>query len=327
MRSMRTIRWGVGALVICAGLAALRSGIAQETTERDDARDEASDALADEERERETRRADVERERRERREQEAMEQGERGRGRDAGERGRGGDGGEGGRGGFGGGGGGGRGGYGGEGGEGGGGGYGGGRGGYGFGRGGEYGGAGGGMEGYGGATTERKPKEVRERGMIKPDSLPGLTKKIITMHAQPEKMNRIREAAAALVEAGDYGRAGSERQLNELLDEYFEEDMKHREEELANVERRVKELRELLERRREKKDDILRLQVEVLRNEADGLGFFSAEGSGGGKGSGPGAFPQLPPLHPPVQAVPATPYAPGAPAAPVVAPAPVPVKR
>jgi hypothetical protein len=147
------------------------------------------------------------------------------------------------------------------------------------------------------------------------------------MHAQPEAMNRLREAATALVEADhDDARENAERQLNELLDEYFEEDIKRREEELANVERRVKELRELLERRREKKDDIIRLQVEVLRNEADGLGFFSAEGPGGGPKSDV-FFLQTAPAAGLPPGPPQFPGQPLAPPAPAVAPAPVAAPR
>ena len=70
----------------------------------------------------------------------------------------------------------------------------------------------------------------------------------------------------------------------------------------------------------------------VLQNEANGLGFFSAEGAGGASGGnvlfwqGPAAA--LPLGHPPVQAVPATPYAPGAPPTPpVVAPVAAPARR
>ena len=104
----------------------------------------------------------------------------------------------------------------------------------------------------------------------------------VKWHGGPEPMHQIREAAAALSAADDDdAREDAERELNELLNEYFEEDMKRREQELAEVEARVKKLRELLERRREKRDDIIRLQIEVLRNEADGLGFFSGEGPRG----------------------------------------------
>ena len=105
---------------------------------------------------------------------------------------------------------------------------------------------------------------------------------VLKTHGGPEPMHQIREAAAALSAADDDdAREDAERELNELLNEYFEEDMKRREQELAEVEARVKKLRELLERRREKRDDIIRLQIEVLRNEADGLGFFSGEGPRG----------------------------------------------
>jgi hypothetical protein len=175
------------------------------------------------------------------------------------------------------------------------------------------------------------PRDALEPVKIKADALQGLTEKIVMMHAQPETVHRIREAAKALVEADDDdAREDAERNLNEQLDGYFEEDMKRREEELANVERRVKELRELLERRREKRDDIIRLQVEVLQNEANGLGFFSTEGPGSAQNLNmlfwpPGPSAGLPQGHPPVQPVPATPYVPGAPAAPVVAPVPAPV--
>jgi hypothetical protein len=306
---MRTIRWGLGALVVCAGLVALRSGIAQEASDRDEARDEASDTARDEASD--TRRDEDARERLMRREQELMEQGVIGPGRFEGERGRGGYGG--GRGG----------GYGGEGG----------RGGYGGGRGGEYGGGGYGGRGgygggYGGATLELKPSPAPEFVKRKADALQGVSKRIVMMQAQlqPEAVNRIREAAKALVDAEDEDdREDAQRELNELLDGYFEEDMERREEELANVERRVKELRELLERRREKKDEIIRLQVEVLRNEADGLGFFSAESAGGpqhqyGLLFSPQPVPAVafPPTHPPV---------PGTPPAGAVAPAPVAAPR
>jgi hypothetical protein len=309
MTNMPIMRWGIGALVVCAGLIALRSGMAQEASERDEARDEASDRRRDEDA----------RERLMRRELELMEQGVIGPGRIERERGRGGDEGERGRS------------------MGRGGGYGGGRGGgYGGGRGGGYGGEGGSGEyggrggygrGYGGATIELKTPTSLEAVKVKEDALKGVTKKIVMMQAQlqPEAMNRIREAAKALVEAEDEdAREDAERGMNELLDEYFEKDMERREEELANVERRVKELRELLERRREKKDDIIRLQVEVLRNEADGLGFFSAEGPGGPQHQYGLMFSAQPA---PAVAFPQLPAAPGTPAAPAVAPAPVAAPR
>ena len=99
-----------------------------------------------------------------------------------------------------------------------------------------------------------------------------ITGKVMSV-ARPE--GQIRKAAEELSQAeDDDAKAEAEEKLNELLDSYFEEDMEHREQELADVEARVKKLRELMERRREKKQDIIALQMQVLVNEADGLGFF-----------------------------------------------------
>lgn len=102
-------------------------------------------------------------------------------------------------------------------------------------------------------------------------------------------MRAIREAAAALGAAeDDHSRVEARERLDSLLNEYFEEDMKRRENELAEVEERVKKLHAQLERRREKKSDIIELQIKVLLNEADGLGFFGNEGPAGPWFGGPG---------------------------------------
>jgi hypothetical protein len=150
-------------------------------------------------------------------------------------------------------------------------------------------------------------------------------KELVTLEFRGgDPMQTIREAAAALSAAeDDDARENAERELNELLNEYFEEDMKRREQELADVEARVTKLRELLERRREKRDDIIRLQIEVLRNEADGLGFFSGEGPRGPKTfqfhaepfiTPPGAgLPAVHPVFPGPANVPGTPPAPPSP--------------
>jgi hypothetical protein len=110
----------------------------------------------------------------------------------------------------------------------------------------------------------------------------GMQRKIIAMHGgPPDKMHAIREAATALNEAdSDDARSDAKAKLTELLDEFFETDMERREQELAQVEERVTKLRSTLQRRREKKRDILDLQMEVLLNEADGLGFFGGDAFG-----------------------------------------------
>jgi hypothetical protein len=150
----------------------------------------------------------------------------------------------------------------------------------------------------------------------------GVQRKFIALHGgPPDKMHAIREAATALNEAeGDDARSDAKEKLSELLDEFFESDMERREKELAEVEERVTKLRSTLQRRREKKRDILDLQMEVLLNEADGLGFFGGEGPGSPGGpwalhlQGPPGFPQ------PVPVPPAAPRAAVAPVQPKPAP-------
>lgn len=52
--------------------------------------------------------------------------------------------------------------------------------------------------------------------------------------------------------------------------------MVRREAEVTKVEQRLAKLRELLERRRTKKQEIVELQTKVVINEADGLGFYES---------------------------------------------------
>ena len=79
------------------------------------------------------------------------------------------------------------------------------------------------------------------------------------------------------------------KQLEAAVDKYFDDDMKVRETELTKLEERLNKLRSQLERRRKAKTEIIQLQIKVLLNEADGLGFTGVSffdnylpGSGGG---------------------------------------------
>jgi len=63
------------------------------------------------------------------------------------------------------------------------------------------------------------------------------------------------------------------KQLETAIAESFDEDLKDREGEISKLEERLTKLRTLLERRRKAKSDIVQLEVKVLTNEADGLGF------------------------------------------------------
>jgi hypothetical protein len=107
----------------------------------------------------------------------------------------------------------------------------------------------------------------------------GIGDKVIhltTKGGNRQAADALRQAAAALRDAkDDAAKTAAQGQLTELLDKVFEEDMQRREQELAQVEQRTKDLRALMGRRREKKNEIVELQIKVLLNEADGLGFFN----------------------------------------------------
>jgi hypothetical protein len=114
-------------------------------------------------------------------------------------------------------------------------------------------------------------------------------KRAARAHIQPpmmgpgmDAMSSIRQAAEGLRDAeGDDAKAEAEAKLRELLSDYFDSDMDRRVAELKAIEKRVELLREQLERRGDHKPEIIDLQVKVLVNEAEGLGFFSDTGPKG----------------------------------------------
>jgi hypothetical protein len=66
------------------------------------------------------------------------------------------------------------------------------------------------------------------------------------------------------------------KKLEAAVAKHFDEDMKVRETELTKLEERLKKLRGQLERRTKAKAEIIQLQLKVLINEAEGLGFSGA---------------------------------------------------
>ena len=61
--------------------------------------------------------------------------------------------------------------------------------------------------------------------------------------------------------------------IQQQLTTQFESDLKQREKELAEVEQRVKTLREQLDKRKAAQAEIINLRLQTLVNEANGLGF------------------------------------------------------
>ena len=98
---------------------------------------------------------------------------------------------------------------------------------------------------------------------------------------------KLREATAKLKQAknGGDGQA-AEKLLHSALEDYFAADLEIREREIKEVQARVANLEELIERRRQARDQVISLQLEVLRNEADGLGFFSTSSRRSSIGNG-----------------------------------------
>jgi hypothetical protein len=88
----------------------------------------------------------------------------------------------------------------------------------------------------------------------------------------------IRKAAEAVRDAkGEEAKSDAQKKLAELLSKSYDDDMVQREHELKQIEERLTKLRELLERRRTKKQEIIELQTKVALNEAEGLGFYDNE--------------------------------------------------
>ena len=93
---------------------------------------------------------------------------------------------------------------------------------------------------------------------------------------------KIRQASAQVRDANDEAtRVAATTELTSLLDKYFEEDLKIRQKELEDIAARLDKLRAQLDRRRQRKQEIIDLQVKVAVNEADGLGFYSRPAGGG----------------------------------------------
>jgi hypothetical protein len=100
---------------------------------------------------------------------------------------------------------------------------------------------------------------------------------MIKFHGADKTREAIRQTTEVLRNSDN--EADKEKALTELrklLNTYFEEDMKRRQEELDEMEKRLAKLREQLDKRRTKMDEIVDLQIKVLVNEADGLGFFTS---------------------------------------------------
>lgn len=93
-----------------------------------------------------------------------------------------------------------------------------------------------------------------------------------------ETLNRI--GLKLKLAKGDKVKEAAVKELADLLQRYFDRDLERREQEIADVEGRVKRLRDQIEKRKAAKKEIVRLRLQTMVNEAEGLGFPSPDGDG-----------------------------------------------
>ncbi|MFN3193730.1 MAG: hypothetical protein ACE361_24670 [Aureliella sp.] len=105
-------------------------------------------------------------------------------------------------------------------------------------------------------------------------------------------------------DASEGERREAKESIAELLDKQFESDLENRENQIAELEKQIDQLRAQIKKRRAAKERLIDLRVELMVNEAEGLGFPSSWG-----GSNRFFAPR------PSLTYPATPVAPTAPAA------------
>jgi hypothetical protein len=106
-----------------------------------------------------------------------------------------------------------------------------------------------------------------------------------------DKLREVQNLASELKSANEPDSKVDEKQKAELAKKLetavgalFDSDLAEREQQLAQVEQQLKNLRTVLDRRRQAKAEIIQLEVKVLTNEAAGLGFSASEPFRSGKG-------------------------------------------
>jgi len=71
----------------------------------------------------------------------------------------------------------------------------------------------------------------------------------------------------------DPAKQAAMKSIKQLLERAFDRDISRREDQVSEIESRVRMLREQIEKRKKAKDDIVSLELKTILNEAEGLGF------------------------------------------------------
>lgn len=143
-------------------------------------------------------------------------------------------------------------------------------------------------DGFGGTTIFRSPPgsqfdqvtitdNYSEQRYVRPRHV---TRTVVETHMEPlskeeiAEQKKLAEATRLLHSSKDEAeRNKAADTIREQLNAQFDRDLKRREKELADIEARLKTLREQVEKRKAARDRIVGLKLDTILNEADGLGF------------------------------------------------------
>ena len=138
------------------------------------------------------------------------------------------------------------------------------------------------------APRSEDQRPVFQYGRLAPSQAEGFFNALRGQRQSPEQ-EKLREAIEVLRtdESSDTQQEEAKEQIEELLGEQFDADLEHREKQIADLEAQIVKLKQQLAKRREAKQRLIELRLELLINEAEGLGFPSAWNSGPGPGGPP----------------------------------------
>jgi hypothetical protein len=145
----------------------------------------------------------------------------------------------------------------------------------------------------------------------------------IARHGDPEQMGQFRKAMEAYKSAeSESDKALAKKELHGLLVEQYDNSLTRYEEHLNELEKKIATMREQLSRRRDARDEMVELKLQMVVSEAEGLGwpddgtpnlFFPGAVNGGGAHAGALGFniSPVPPMPvPPMPVAPAQSTAP-----------------
>jgi hypothetical protein len=114
------------------------------------------------------------------------------------------------------------------------------------------------------------PKDSRPHATSAPAAAPAGGPQQLQLKVVLELNGLIKQLRDAKV---DPAKQAAMKSIRQLLDRAFDRDISRREDEVSEIEGRVRMLREQIEKRKKAKDDIVGLELKTILNEAEGLGF------------------------------------------------------